>query len=462
MTTAVLPIPRNVEQRSPISRVALVLFVWILPFHPLAMAFLVGGLGWSAGLVRPIAAWKELAVVVLLAWAALRALTGRGQRTHITAPDIAVTIAIAIPLIFLLAENSIFAAGVPRVAELYGFRDTVMFMLLYYVGRAGPELATQDRVLKQLFFMGLVISAIAVLERIFISPDMLVLIGVATYMNEFLGLSAFTAGNEWGLPQNYWTWFGDTAVRRAGSVFLHSQGLALPFLLLMPAATALVLATRKRPGFLLRLGYVLLWVGLLLTISRVTIAICALQVVLYFALVRKPEWAAGTTVALLAGFAFALALVPGVAVFVWETLTWQTPSSVSHLSEWNRGTVAFFEQPWGHGLGTTEGVAARAGLTPITGDNMFLAYAVQLGILGLIMHLAVLLLVLAYAWRAFRYARVPAVGRLGITLVLATVGILVNGATSLVMSSTVLAYVFFLLAGSLVTAVANGAVADGL
>lgn len=439
------------ERESAISKTAVVLFIWLLPFHAVSMAYLVGGIGLPFTTVRALASWKEIAVVWLLTWAAARALLARGPDARIAPPDMAVASMVAFGAVFLAAENTVFAADIPRTAALYGFREAVFFMLLYFVGRAAPRLCTRDWVLKHLFAIGMVVSAIALLERLLVSPEMLVLIGVATYMNDFLGLSAFTAGNEWGLPQNYWTMIGDVPVRRAGSVFLHSQGLALPFLLLMPAATALITGRRGGGAVLLRLGYGFLWVGLLLTLTRLTIVVCVIQVALYFVLVRRPEWAAGTVVSWLAAFGVALLFLPGLAIFVWETLTWQTPSSVSHAGEWTKGAVALFEKPWGHGLGTTEAVAARAGLTPITGDNMYLSYAVQLGVVGLAVHLSALLLVLSYAYRTFRIAVDPSVGRFAAVVGLCTVGILLNGATSLVFSSTFLAYVYFLLAGALVT-----------
>src|SRR2546426_9263514 len=41
--------------------------------------------------------------------------------------------------------------------------------------------------------------------------------------------------------------------------------------------------------------------------------------------------------AALVGFALALVAVPGLATFVWDTLTWQTGSSVGHLTDWSLG-----------------------------------------------------------------------------------------------------------------------------
>ena len=457
MTAAVLPLPGTREARLPgVARTGLFLFLWLLPFHSLAIAWLFGVAGWAEGTVRAIAAWKEITIVALIAWVAIRALLGRGHRAAIAGPDVALAALFGIALMAVVTANPLLRVDMPPGALLYGFRDSVLFMGLYFVGRATPEIAESDKVLRHAFLIALVVSTIGILERIFVSPEMLVLFGVASYMNDFLGMSAYTVGNEWGLPHNYWSTLGGVEVRRAGSVFLHSQGFALPFLLLMPAATIWALNRRGNHAVLVRLAYAVIWLGLLLTLTRVTILICMLQVALYFAMFRKPEWAVGSAVAGAALLALAIALVPGLLVFIWETLSWQTGSSESHLKDWGAGVIAFLEQPWGHGLGTTDAVAVRFLREPLTADNMYLSYGVQLGVAGLLAFLAVLAGILSKALKVFRTAATDVQRRFGAVVALATLGILVNGITSIVFSSLMLAYLFFFFAGAVVTVAQRG------
>lgn len=452
MTAAVLPLPSERKAGLPaVAVTALILFLWLLPFHSLIIALLFGVVGLGEGTVRAIAAWKEATIVALLGWVIVRALTGRGRGSPVAAPDIALAALLAIALLTVVTANALLRADIPGGALLYGFRDSAFFMTLYFVGRATPEIAESERVLRHAFLIALVVSSIGILERIFVSPDMLVLFGVAAYMNDFLGMSAYTVGNEWGLPHNYWSTLGGVQVRRAGSVFLHSQGFALPFLLLMPAATVWALNRRASHAVLVRIAYAVIWLGLLLTLTRVTILICMLQVALYFAMFRKPEWAVGSAVAGGALFALALALVPGLLPFVWETLTWQTGSSASHLQDWGEGLVAFLEQPWGNGLGTTDAVAVRFLRDPLSADNMYLSYGVQLGIAGLAAFTCLLFGILAKALKAFRAGATDIQRRFGAVVTLAALGVMMNGITSIVFSSVMLAYLFFLFAGAVVT-----------
>jgi hypothetical protein len=452
MTASALPLPKLAEVQLPrVARTALILFMWMLPFHALVIALLFGYFGLSANVVRVIAAWKEVAIALLVAWVALRALTSRGPRAQIMAPDVAVTALISIAVLFGLLENPLFSASLPGAAQLYGFRDSVFFMLLYYVGRSTPEIAESVTILRHAYFIALVVSLIGIVERMFVSPDMLVLLGVASYMNDFLGLSAYTVGNEWGLPQNYWAIFGGTWVRRSGSVFLHSQGFAVPFLFLMPAATAWALNRRGKHPWLVRFGYAIIWGGLLVTLTRMTTVVCILQVVIFYLIFRRPEWSLGSIMAVMAIGAVSLVVVPGLLHFVWETLSWQTGSSTSHLKDWQQGLLAFFERPWGNGLGTTDAAPLKSFREPLTADNMYLTYAVQLGVAGIAAFVAVLATILAAAWR-LAWANVSDTERrVAAVVALAAIGILINGATSFLFSSNFLAYVFFWMAGALVT-----------
>lgn len=452
MTASALPLPELGEVRLPrVARTALILFMWILPFHALFITLLFGYFGVSADVVRAVAAWKEAAVVLLVAWVALRALSSRGPRAEIMAPDVAVTALISIAVLFGLLENPVFSARIPGAAELYGFRDSIFFMLLYYVGRSTPEIAESDTLLRHAYLIALVVSVIGIVEKIFVTPDMLVLIGVASYMNDFLGLSAYTTGNEWGLPQNYWSILGGVWVRRSGSVFLHSQGFAVPFLFLMPAATAWTLNRRGKHPWLVRIGYAILWAGLLVSLTRMTTIVCILQVVIFFLIFRRPEWSLGSIVAVIAVGAVTMVVVPRLLHFVWETLSWQTGSSTSHLKDWQRGAVAFFERPWGNGLGTTDSAPLKSFREPLTADNMYLTYAVQLGVAGIVAFVAVLATILATAWRV-AWANVSETQRrVAAVVALAAIGIILNGATSFLFSSNLLAYLFFWMAGAMVT-----------
>jgi hypothetical protein len=234
-------------------------------------------------------------------------------------------------------------------------------------------------------------------------------------------------------------------------VYLSSQGFAVPFLILLPAATAWVFGAVKRRTLSMRLEYGIIWLGLLLSITRMTIIVCALQLLLVILMLRKPEWAVAGLVIGVCAVVFALAFIPGVAGFAWDTLTWQTGSSASHLNDWSKGLNAFFEQPWGSGLATTDQSAVRSGIEPLTADSGYFKYAVELGAQGLIAHLAIYLGIGITSFKVARHGSTQYRRLLGTVVLFTTVGVMINAVTGVVFNALVLSYLYFWFAGAIVT-----------
>lgn len=448
MAVASVALPRASSGRIRLAT-GLFLFIWLLPFHVVAMAWLFGGLGLPEAAVRVAAAWKETLIAALVGATAMRVFLGRGARSPVQWLDLAVFGLVLLALLYLVGAGFWFGLEAPAGARLYGLRDAVFFSLLYFVGRATPEVVRDERVLKALFFVGVITSIVAVFERVFVTPEMLVVLGAAEYFQRFLGATVVSAGNPYGLPINYWVIIGGHEVQRAGSTYLSSQGFAVPFLIIMPAATVWLL--RARRGAAAWLGYAVLWLGLLLTITRLSIVACLLQVLAIAALRRRWELIAAVGAALVLTFGCALVLVPGLATYVWETLTWQSASSLTHLDDWVKGLGNALHYPLGAGLGVTAQTAWRFGLQPLAGDNQYLTYAVELGILGLGLHVATLVGGVLTGVKSLRESK-DVRGDYGTVVAAAALGILLNAVTAAVFNSMILAYVFFWLLGSVATA----------
>ena len=437
-------------QRSFLSRIAFPFFVWALALHSLVMAILFGAFGLPADVVRVIAAWKEAALVVLCLIAFLRALSGQGPGVRISWTDLWIGGLLAVGVAYLVGENTLLLTGVPKSAELLGFRDGLYFLPIYFVGRSTPELAEDDRTLRVIFALVVVTSIIGILEPFLIPPQTLVAIGVASYFNDFLGIATAAGANEYGLPANYFTAIGGHEFRRSGSIYLNGQGFAVPFLLFFPLVTAWVFSKPKR-SIVQIASYALICAALLMTVTRMTILIAVVQVVLFVVLKRRPEWAVAALAVSAMIFAAAFILIPGFPSFVWDTLSWQTASSQSHASDWANGLAAFGQHPWGIGLGTTDQASVRSGLPYVTGDNLYLKYAVEMGVLGIGLLILSIGSIMGHSMALYQNATSDSQRRMGAAMWLATIGLILNGMTAVVFNSPILAWLFFWLTGAMVT-----------
>lgn len=433
-----------------LSRVVFPVFAWGLVLHSLIMAVMFGLLDVPEGTVRTIAAWKEVTLGVLVFVVFLRSITGYGPHSRIAWPDLWISGLIVTAILFLLTENLWLRFDLPADAQFMGFRDSVYFMLLYFVGRGMPELASDEKTLRRLFILLLFTCVVGILERFLVKPQMLAAVGVAAYFQDFLGVPQFTAGMDYGLPQNYWTGIGGHLVRRAGSVYLSGQGFAVPFILFFPLATAWVFLRQKRSPLQI-LAYLIINVGLVLTVTRATIVVAFIQLILFVTLIRRPEWAVAGLALGTAMFLAALIVIPGFPTFVWYTLSLQESSSISHATDWMNGLAAMAQNPWGTGLGTTDQTAVRAGLPHITGDNLYFKYGVEMGYAGLLFFGMTLATIGNAAIKLFKLGRSEAEQRIGIIVWLATIGIAINGVSTVAFNSITLGWLFFWLAGSMVT-----------
>jgi len=109
------------------------------------------------------------------------------------------------------------------------------------------------------------------------------------------------------------------------------------------------------------------------------------------------------------------------------------------------------EKPWGSGLGTTDASATRAGLEHVTGDNLYLKYAVEMGVPGITLLVLIFGSFLAHALNLIKHGTTDAQQRMGIAIWLATIGLAINGMTAVVFNSITFGWLFFWLAGSVVS-----------
>jgi len=93
----------------------------------------------------------------------------------------------------------------------------------------------------------------------------------------------------------------------------------------------------------------------------------------------------------------------------------------------------------------------RFGVTPLTADNGYFKYAVELGVEGLIAHIAIYLGIAFASLKVARYGSTQMRRLLGTVVLVATVGVMLNAATAVVFNALTLSYLYFWFAGTIVT-----------
>ena len=77
--------------------------------------------------------------------------------------------------------------------------------------------------------------------------------------------------------------------------------------------------------------------------------------------------------------------------FIQDTLTFQNTSSLGHLVEWIEGIISIYENPFGVGLAMSGNASGVDQSIKIGGENQFLIYGVQMGIVSLVLYLLILI-----------------------------------------------------------------------
>ena len=93
--------------------------------------------------------------------------------------------------------------------------------------------------------------------------------------------------------------------------------------------------------------------------------------------------------------------------FVLDTLTFENASSLGHLIEWLERIESMIDSPEGIGLAMSGNGNSVENENRVGGENQFLIFGVQMGVLGLILYLSLLYLAIKTSIQAFRKALTP-------------------------------------------------------
>lgn len=369
------------------------LLVMFLHFRLIIMSALYA-LGVPGGLVRVGGLWKELAVLGLAT--AVVVSTDRVRAPFDALDRVAIGF-VMLGTAYALAPGLLGGAGAQAVSiddRFVSWRGTVLPVGILLLGRRIPLTVPQvERLFRTVVRVGIVLAVLGVVEIVLSAlwNDFFVdVLRVNWFRLEVLGTPRSVLGDLSDI--RFVGTAGVVRVVRAGGPML--QSLSFSFALLVAFAVCLERRLRGRPGAAGTWVLVLLFGGVLMSQTRSSI----LGVGVIALIVLRPHAGhsgrvrAGLSVWVIGVLVLGLVVMLGTGAFQ-RLVVGSTESDAAHVAGITSGIEVLIDDPLGAGLGMGAlGVGIDRSEGQLTTENQFLDIGVQLGVLGMVLFIAVLLL----------------------------------------------------------------------
>lgn len=278
------------------------------------------------------------------------------------------------------------------------FKNILLIGVFYFFGRnIQMDFKKWNLFFKIVFMTALFGAIIVVLERV-TSTHFHSLIGYVKYNQEVRGIDP---AGVFGLT---FTFEAQDGQPRYGSFFSNPLEFSASMLIVVAASIIYFLSVpfksnKSKYLFLLACGFLCV----VLAFSRATFMAFFLMLVFIAFLLRyyKLLWATfmvGLMVFLYVSFFAA----DEVRYFVIDTITFENSSSITHVIEWLDAIESMLGDPLGIGLATSGNSGGVERELQVGGENQYLIYGVQLGFLGLVLYMLILIIGINHSWRAYR------------------------------------------------------------
>ena len=196
-----------------------------------------------------------------------------------------------------------------------------------------------------------------------------------------------------GNYQLSWTFERQGVLPRYGSFFADPLEFSASLLLALSIALFYFIHTKIRNNKFIFLALILFYMlGFYLSFSRS--AILGFIVIIFFTLIITRNYK--TLVRLILSFSVLILSYYYFSdletkYFIIDTLSFQNTSSLGHLFEWIEGIDSMINNPLGIGLATSGNASSVDQAIGIGGENQFLIFGVQIGLLGIILYSSILI-----------------------------------------------------------------------
>lgn len=467
---------------------ALFIFIVGLPLHNLLMSLVLETTN-SVAFTRLMQPWKE----VLLAIAFVRIVAPaaldwwRTRRVRLTALDVALLVFIGLCAVSVVLPSHY----IPFSGRIYGFRLLVVPLSLFFLGRLVRFEERDYRTIVSLLAFDVALMVLGqVGERLFWGIGLYQAVGYERYLLQFYPGNtspflpqhapfSFYTGHPFWLP-------------RAGSFALNPIDATTLIMLALPvvlAVTSIMLQQRQRSlGQILPLALVALLggVGIALGLTRATIILLPVVLILLFLRGKFRSHLPGTGLTLVGFGAGAFLLLVSVALIIqvpeadaamnnlrvaranqglFSLLALPTsgtnsnplgaivgpatnnnPSTTGHVTTTAEVIKLMLKRPIGYGIGYSGEEGVRSG-TAVAAEGSYVNIGADLGIFGLLLYFGVFLGAIFTTWQAARSRLSPLRRALFFGLAIAWIAIFIDGFIAQVTLNLFIMFVLWWLTG---------------
>jgi len=272
------------------------------------------------------------------------------------------------------------------ISKIIYAKNILIIPLVYFMGR---NLEFTDKVYMNLknIFLGVIITSFVFVFFEFI---------FSTHFHSFINYSNYNSiVNEIDPQGNYglsWSFESQGARPRYAAFFADPLELSASLLFLF---SFIIFFFYKRVNFSNILPFILIIFLLLMSFSRGAIVAC-FGIVLFSLLINQKYRILFTMFSISVILSLLTYFLGGedLQYLIIDTLKFENTSSLGHLIEWIEGILSILENPLGIGLAMSGNAGGVDQSLKVGGENQFLIFGVQMGIIAIIIYSVILLTVI--------------------------------------------------------------------
>ena len=274
----------------------------------------------------------------------------------------------------------------PVLSKIIYAKNTFLIGIVYFLGRhTHIDKQRWGFIVKVLIYLTIGSFLLALSEKI-----------VGTHLQSILDYGRFNLVMNDVFPiGNYglsWTFERQGGLPRLAAFFANPLEFAASLLLFLSVGLYYLFHSKYNSNRLAYLGLLLL-VALSFFFSYSRGSIIAGGIIVFFTLFLEKKYQLlriGLILVIMVVIYISFFSSKETYYFVLDTLSFQNTSSLGHLLEWLEGVNAMMQHPMGIGLAMSGNANGVDQTLKVGGENQFLIYGVQMGFLGLLIYVSML------------------------------------------------------------------------